>query len=151
MSAPVFEPASSSSDSLALLAAHDIGRLAVSLGSAHHPLIRPVTYAYDRPSNSVVFRSDEGSKLYALLTARHACFEIDGVDGDSLWSVIVRGHAEPVTGADEIARFDALGLTAAVGMRHPRWMRIRAELVTGRRFALGAGRHGPGSEPAVNR
>jgi nitroimidazol reductase NimA-like FMN-containing flavoprotein (pyridoxamine 5'-phosphate oxidase superfamily) len=117
-----------------LLEANHIGRLAVSVGTEHRPLIRPVTYAFDERSSSVVFRSDPGSKLHALLSERYACFEIDGADDDALWSVIVKGIAEPVIWPGDITRFDALHLTSAVPLRHPRWLRIHAQVTTGRRF-----------------
>ena len=66
---------------LQLLAENGVGRLAVSGKDA--PVIRPVNYAFDQPSQSVVFRTAPGSKFHALLRAAHAAFEIDGIDESS--------------------------------------------------------------------
>ena len=57
---------------LELLADGGVGRLAVSGKDA--PVIRPVNYAFDQPSQSVVFRSAPGSKFYALLRQNAAAF-----------------------------------------------------------------------------
>ena len=43
------------------------------------PIIRPVSYAYDERSRSIVFRSGRGTKLTALLLSDHAAFEVDVV------------------------------------------------------------------------
>ena len=75
-----------------LLAANHLGRLAVTLPSGR-PLIRPVNYVFDQPTQSVVFRSRAGSKHYALTHAPRACFEIDDGAGGATgaWSVIIIG------------------------------------------------------------
>src|SRR5581483_11514031 len=75
---------------LDLLGAHSFGRLAVNIGDGA-PLVRPVNYLFDGPSQSVVFRTAQGSKFHALLRAANAAFEIDGIDEESRtgWSVIV--------------------------------------------------------------
>ena len=44
------------------------------------PVIRPVNYVFDQPSQSVVFRTALGSKFHALLKSADSAFEIDGVD-----------------------------------------------------------------------
>ena len=43
-------------------------------------MIRPVNYVFDPVSQSVMFRSEPGSKLHALLHATRACFAVDDVD-----------------------------------------------------------------------
>src|SRR5947209_13965495 len=75
---------------LRLLAAHNFGRLAVAMET---PVIRPVNYMFDESSQSVVFRTAEGSKFHALLLSTNAAFEIDGIDPGSRtgWSVIIVG------------------------------------------------------------
>ena len=60
---------------LQLLATRGFGRLAVVVQD--QPLIFPVNYALDR--SSVVFRTDEGTKLYAAV-GRPVAFEIDDAD-----------------------------------------------------------------------
>lgn len=121
---------------LALLADGDFGRVAITIGLGLAPIIRPVGYRFDVPSQSIVFRTLEGSKLRALSRARRASFEIDGHDRDgrSGWSVIVLGIAEPVTHAAEIDRLARLAVAGWPELTGARWMRIRARTVSGRRL-----------------
>jgi nitroimidazol reductase NimA-like FMN-containing flavoprotein (pyridoxamine 5'-phosphate oxidase superfamily) len=119
---------------LRLLAGETLGRVAVN-SPGWPPLIRPVLYVFDQPSQSIVFRSTEGSKLTSLLRSARAAFEIDGVDpvANVGWSVIVVGPVEEVTAARELARLSGLRPWVAGELR--RCMRIRATVVTGRRLA----------------
>jgi len=123
---------------LALLASHRFGRLAVSMDS---PVIRPINYVFDERSQSVAFRTADGSKFHAMLVNGNAAFEIDGIDPDSHtgWSVIIVGMTEEVTGPSEIRRLDRLGLETWTPGRKAHWMRIRAWTVSGRRIALAGG------------
>lgn len=119
---------------LELLAAHEIGRLAVVV--AGRPLIFPIHYALDH--DSVVFRTDEGLKLFALLHQAEVAFEIDGVDEANglAWSVIVVGTSATVVNpaeVDELARAHQLGVWTPTAK--PVWVRIRTGAVSGRRTA----------------
>jgi nitroimidazol reductase NimA-like FMN-containing flavoprotein (pyridoxamine 5'-phosphate oxidase superfamily) len=118
-----------------LLATKRFGRLAVALCDGA-PLIRPVNYQFDAPSQSVVFRTCAGSKLHAVLHAREAAFEIDGVDEHSGtgWSVIIHGVPEQVTNPIEVRHLDALGVTPWGPGEKRHWVRIRVRMVTGRRI-----------------
>jgi nitroimidazol reductase NimA-like FMN-containing flavoprotein (pyridoxamine 5'-phosphate oxidase superfamily) len=118
---------------LRLLAAHDFGRVAVTMGT---PVIRPVNYMFDEPSQSVVFRTAAGSKFHALLLEAAAAFEIDGIDSGARtgWSVVVVGMSEEITNPSEIRRVEKLGLKHWAPGPKPHWMRIRARTVTGRRI-----------------
>jgi hypothetical protein len=118
---------------LQLLAAHNFGRLAVTMET---PVIRPVNYAFDERSQSVVFRTAAGSKFHALLLQANAAFEIDGIDADARtgWSVIIIGMAEEITNPSEIRRLERLGLDHWAPGDKPYWMRIRAWTVTGRQI-----------------
>jgi uncharacterized protein len=118
---------------LQLLAANSFGRLAVTMET---PVIRPVNYAFDERSQSVVFRTAAGSKFHALLLQANAAFEIDGVDADARtgWSVIIIGMAEEITNPSEIRRLERLGLDHWAPGAKPYWMRIRAWTVTGRQI-----------------
>ena len=120
---------------LRLLSTSNLGRVAVN-APGWPPVIRPVTYVFDRPSQSVVFRSDRGSKFTALLHAGEAAFEVDGVDSSEHtgWSVIVVGMAEIVDRASEVHRLDQLGLHPWAPGNRPHWIRIRAPVVSGRRI-----------------
>jgi nitroimidazol reductase NimA-like FMN-containing flavoprotein (pyridoxamine 5'-phosphate oxidase superfamily) len=119
---------------LRLLAATGVGRLAVNGKEA--PVIRPVNYVFDEPSQSVVFRTAPGTKFYALLRQHAAAFEVDGLDRDerSGWSVIVVGATEEVTNPSDVRRLDGLGLDQWAPGEKPHWVRIRAWTVSGRRI-----------------
>ena len=121
---------------LALLAGQAIGRVAVQIGDGP-PVIRPVNHRFDPPSQSVVFRTGEGSKLYAAHAAVRAAFEVDELDPGSRtgWSVIVAGVIEEVTAPAELARLEGTGLESWAPGERGRWVRIRAEVVSGRRIS----------------
>jgi len=123
---------------LALLAANNFGRLAVAMDS---PVIRPVNYVFDEPSQSVVFRTADGSKFHAMLMNGNAAFEIDGIDPGSRtgWSVIINGMTEEITSSAELRRLSRLGLDTWTPGTKAHWMRIRAWTVSGRRIVLSAG------------
>jgi nitroimidazol reductase NimA-like FMN-containing flavoprotein (pyridoxamine 5'-phosphate oxidase superfamily) len=121
-----------------LLVGGRAGRVAVN-EAEWPPLIRPVFYVFDEASQSILFRSAEGSKLTSLLRSERVAFEIDGIDPAAQlgWSVIVIGPVQQITAADELERLrDALP-PAGAGPAHP--MRIRATVVTGRRLERVAG------------
>ena len=101
------------------------------------PVIRPVTYAFDSSSQSIVFRSARGSKFTAMLLSGQAAFEIDGIDpeAETGWSVIAGGPVEEITNTAEINRLGGLGLHPWAPGEKPHWIRIRATVVTGRRIA----------------
>ena len=122
---------------LQLLAENGVGRLAVSGKDA--PVIRPVNYAFDQPSQSVVFRTAPGSKFYTLLRQNTAAFEVDGLDHEarSGWSVIVVGATEEVTDPADLRRLDGLDLDPWAPGEKPHWVRIRASTVSGRRIESG--------------
>lgn len=100
------------------------------------PTIRPVNYLFDEPSQSLVFRTAEGSKLQALLAARKAAFEIDGLDmlNRTGWSVVVRGVVEEVTAPSELRRLGRAPLDPWAPGEKPHWIRLRVRTVTGRRI-----------------
>jgi nitroimidazol reductase NimA-like FMN-containing flavoprotein (pyridoxamine 5'-phosphate oxidase superfamily) len=120
---------------LQLLRAEHIGRVVVVTPTLQ-PLIRPVDYVFDDRSQAVVFRSRRGSKLSALRHAERACFEIDAENDDpgAAWSVIVTGVVETVTRADEIQRLTQLGLDTRATSESAAWLRIRTNVVSGRRL-----------------
>lgn len=90
---------------LRLLACTRFGRLGITT-SDEVPVIRPVNYVFDERSQSVAFRTAPGTKLHALVAAKRAVFEIDGVDRGSRSGE--RSH----------------------------WLRIRVRVVSGRRIEL---------------
>jgi nitroimidazol reductase NimA-like FMN-containing flavoprotein (pyridoxamine 5'-phosphate oxidase superfamily) len=121
---------------LRLLAEHDFGRLAVALGDGP-PAIRPVNYAFDERSQSVIIRTARGSKFSALINSASASFEIDEIDPQTRtgWSVIIQGVSEAITDESEIVRIGELGLDPwAPGFKGD-WVRVRAFTVSGRLIA----------------
>jgi nitroimidazol reductase NimA-like FMN-containing flavoprotein (pyridoxamine 5'-phosphate oxidase superfamily) len=118
---------------LRLLASHSFGRLAVAMDS---PVIRPVNYVFDESSQSVAFRTADGSKFHAMLINGKAAFEIDEIDPRARtgWSVIIVGMTEDVTDPRERRRLDHLALETWTPGPKAHWMRIRAWTVTGRRI-----------------
>ncbi len=93
--APASIEALTRDECLALLAVNSVGRIAV-IGDDDLPFVVPVNYRLS--ADTVVFRTDAGTKLDAL--QRHAvAFQIDAIDPltRSGWSVLVRGTAHEVT------------------------------------------------------
>jgi uncharacterized protein len=133
----------SRAECLRLLASHRFGRLAVAMDC---PIIRPVNYVFDERSQSVAFRTADGSKFHAMLVNGKAAFEIDGIDPGSGtgWSVVIAGMTEQVTSGPEIGRLNSLGLETWAPGRKSHWMRIRAWTVSGRRIVRSAPSEGSG-------
>lgn len=84
----------SQTECLRLLAAHQVGRIAVVVDG--QPVILPVNYRTD--DGTVVFRTDAGTKLRGAPMAQVA-FEIDEIDESSHegWSVLVEGVGQDIT------------------------------------------------------
>jgi nitroimidazol reductase NimA-like FMN-containing flavoprotein (pyridoxamine 5'-phosphate oxidase superfamily) len=123
---------------LDLLARTGLGRLAVSPPDWRTPpVIRPITYVFDRGSQSIVFRTAHGSKFTALLLSGQAAFEIDGIDPAERtgWSVVVQGPIEEVKETAELQRLERLGLEPWAPGEKPHWIRLRTTVVSGRRIA----------------
>jgi hypothetical protein len=121
---------------LQLLAAESFGRIAVNVPD-WGPLIRPVNYVFDKPSQSVIVRSAKGTKLHGMTRAARAAFEIDSIDSTNRtgWSVIIVGVAEEINNAAELRRLEGLGLDVWAPGPKEHWIRIRARTVSGRRIA----------------
>jgi nitroimidazol reductase NimA-like FMN-containing flavoprotein (pyridoxamine 5'-phosphate oxidase superfamily) len=132
----------SRAECLELLGETTFGRVVVTTARSAMPMIRPVNYVFDDASQSVVFRTGEGSKFHALVHSTQACFEIDALDPQTLsgWSVIIVGRTEEVSHAAEIRRLEGLGLANSAAGPKSHWVRIRARTVSGRRIVNEAGR-----------
>jgi uncharacterized protein len=116
-----------------LLAAHDLGRIAFSIGD--QPEVFPVNYAAD--GTVVVFRTADGDKLRQAVLRRVA-FEVDGWDPDNTvgWSVVLKGVAQEVTtGIDPFSATlrERRVLPLAPGMRE-NWIAVYPSEISGRRF-----------------
>ncbi|MFZ1993881.1 MAG: pyridoxamine 5'-phosphate oxidase family protein [Solirubrobacteraceae bacterium] len=120
---------------LRLLSATTVGRVVVVREAEGTPVIRPVNYAFDDASQSVVFRCIPGTKFGGLMRASRAWFEIDDIDADRRagWSVIIAGVTEVVTQPAEVRRLDTIGVDTWIAGDDAEWIRIRARVVSGRR------------------
>jgi uncharacterized protein len=125
---------------LRLLASGTVGRLAVNLRS-EVPMIRPVNYIFDERTQSILFRTDFGSKFQGIIVSAKAAFEVDRIDEvrRTGWSVIVTGAVERVNNYLELERFANLGLRPWGPGEKPHWARIRVWTITGRRITHGEG------------
>lgn len=122
----------SEQESWNLLGSGPVGRIGVIVNSA--PEIFPINFVVD--DRTIVFRTDQGSKLHAIAHGSACCFEIDGIDVHERtgWSVMVKGRAEELVRPDDIRAARALPLVFwAVGDKS-HWIRIRPTEVTGRRI-----------------
>lgn len=118
-------------DAWALVQEEDLGRIGVSMGAL--PAIFPVNYVV--LDDAVVFRTSPGSKLSAALANAIVAFEVDHHDrrDRSGWSVLIVGLAEVAHDVGLAARAVAAGLEPYAEGRRGNLVRIRPELVSGRR------------------
>ncbi|MDP9027519.1 MAG: pyridoxamine 5'-phosphate oxidase family protein [Actinomycetota bacterium] len=119
-----------------LLATETMGRLATA--TDHGVRIWPVNYR--TRGETLLFRSDPGSKVWDIAANAHVSFEIDGSEGDRHWSVVVTGRAE-VVDADEPwphVPHDEI-VTQNPGAKRI-LLRITPATVSGRRFTSAASR-----------
>lgn len=116
-----------------LLRTTSVGRLAVWVED--HPDIFPLNYVVDR--GTVVFRTGEGTKVAGSADTPVA-LEADGVDPDThrAWSVVVRGRARSITQVDEVMDTIDLPLSPWQAGDKSRFIRITADVITGRRFVI---------------
>ena len=117
-----------------LLAGEHLGRLAIV--DDRGPVVFPVNYVLDR--HTVVFRTEEGTKLLAAVRGSRACFEVDGSDAvaHTGWSVIVRGEITEVTDGAELARLRQLPVEAWAPEARNRYIRLLPSVLTGRRIEV---------------
>ena len=99
------------------------------LGFIHEglPTVLPVDYAVD--GHDVVLLVGEG--LYGQIADALVAFQVDGVEGGRAWSVLARGHADLVKETDVSGHLPK----PRVGDPGHRVVRIRADIVSGRRLA----------------
>jgi nitroimidazol reductase NimA-like FMN-containing flavoprotein (pyridoxamine 5'-phosphate oxidase superfamily) len=116
----------------ALLRTQKVGRVGLC---TYGPLVLPVVYAL--LDDDVVFRTAPGEKLIAAALERTVAFEIDQYDLSERtgWSVLVVGTAEEIVDRERLQRARDLDLESWAGDVRDRYVRIRAEQVTGRRIS----------------
>ncbi len=129
------------SECFGLLAGQHVGR--VVLVDDRGPVALPVNYVMDR--HTVLFRTDQGSKLDVAVRGGQVGFEVDGVDKATRtgWSVVIRGEATEITDRDDLARVRKLPLTPWGPGAKSRYIRILPAALTGRRIVA------PGGAPSA--
>ncbi|MFI5507465.1 pyridoxamine 5'-phosphate oxidase family protein [Mycobacterium sp. NPDC051804] len=117
---------------LDLLQGVRVGRLVFTEDAL--PAIQPVNFRLWR--DDVVIRVAGGAKLAAACDNSVVAFEADELDADlrTGWSVTVVGHAQPITGVDDLVEIAGTFLQPWVEGRRDHFIRIRTEKITGRRF-----------------
>lgn len=130
----------SEGDALALMATAPVGRLVYSDRAL--PFVVPVNFVLD--GADVIVRTGRRSRLATHASGNIVAFEVDNVDvaTKSGWSVVVTGRVELVVDAAERARLDALNLNSWVPTPTDQYLRLRPEIITGRRLPR-AGTHRP--------
>lgn len=117
---------------LRLLAGNDVGRIVVSRRVL--PAAFPVRFAL--LGGDVVFLAATGGELDAATAGQVVAFQADATDRSdgSGWSVLLQGRADVVDdpGAAATARGLSLGPWASTASAHV--VRVRAEIVSGRRI-----------------
>ena len=120
-------------DCLALLRAHEVGRIAVVIDD--FPVVLPVNFRLVETSGRtwLALRTRPGNVIERA--AMHAAFEIDGIDAvhHEGWSVLVRGtlhHVDP-DAADFRERFDPEPWLIA---ERDAWLVVDPFSITGRRL-----------------
>ncbi|KAA9152168.1 pyridoxamine 5'-phosphate oxidase family protein [Amycolatopsis acidicola] len=119
---------------LELLGSATVGRLVFSEGAL--PAIRPVNFVLHE--GDVVLRTSRAGAL-GKLSDEVVAFEVDEIHPETHtgWSVVAVGKIDPVTDIDEIvALADPRRRPWAPGERD-RFLRIRVEIVNGRKVSLG--------------
>lgn len=113
-----------------------VGRLAVIVD--HQPDIFPVNHVVDH--GTIVFRSGTGTKVFASLH-QVVAFECDGYDPveGSAWSVVIHGVASDIHETNEALRAMTLPLFPWQAGPKPRFIRIEASEITGRRIHVAGG------------
>ena len=122
----------SRAECLRLLATSRVGRVVVTDRAL--PAAFPVNFAL--LDEDVVFLTTAGSKLEAAEGEEVMAFEADEIDAvrHGGWSVLVQGLASVISVPDELAQAQALGLEPWAPGGQFQFVRIRAELVSGRRL-----------------
>ncbi|MDR2973466.1 MAG: pyridoxamine 5'-phosphate oxidase family protein [Propionibacteriaceae bacterium] len=123
----------SSGEAWDLLSEQKLGRLAVQ--SDDELDIFPVNFIVD--GDTIVFRTADGAKLTDLKAHSQVSFEADGWDDTTGFSIVVKGHASPITSLQEIAKVEALRLRPWVPTIKTTFVRIIVSSISARRFHFG--------------
>jgi uncharacterized protein len=123
----------SDDDSWKLISGVHLGRLVTVVDG--RPEIFPVNFVVQR--RTVLFRTAEGTKLFGAVMNDQVLFEADDHNVVEGWSVIIRGTAAVLFGADEIQDAEQAGLYPWIATQKLRFVRVTPSDVTGRKFVFG--------------
>jgi nitroimidazol reductase NimA-like FMN-containing flavoprotein (pyridoxamine 5'-phosphate oxidase superfamily) len=121
---------------LGLLGSLRIGRVVISLEAL--PAAFPVNFAL--MDDDVVFRTAPGTKLSAALDEAVVAFQADRFDAAACigWSILIQGRASIITDPEELERARRLRIRPWLPSDRPHFVRIRSEVVSGRRLPADA-------------
>ena len=120
-----------------LLRTVSVGRVGVTVGAV--PAVFPVNFGV-LGDGCVVFRTGTGSKLDAAVRNAVIAFEVDEVDPiyHEGWSVLVVGVADELRDAAELEESRGLPLASWAPGARDHVVRLRPEVVSGRRIVHGS-------------
>lgn len=116
-----------------LLSSVALGRLVTYFGAQLE--IFPVNFVVQK--HTVLFRTAEGTKLFTTVMNEKVLFEADDHTAAEGWSVIVRGTAKMLAGAEEIREAENTQLMPWVATEKLRFVRITPTEISARRFQFG--------------
>lgn len=121
----------SENECLLLLGRTTIGRLAMV--HEGRPEVFPVNFRRD--GRSIVFRTDEGTKLDLVEAGHPMAFEVDELEPHARagWSVVVTGQASDVTDAEAAETLRKLQIRPWSTGPKARYVRLLPERIEGRR------------------
>lgn len=109
------------------------------------PVIVPVNFVVH--GTDVVVRTARRSRLATHAAGSVVAFEVDQIDPltRSGWSIVLTGSLELVEDPRELLRLEQIGLQSWAPSAHDRYLRLRPDMVSGRRIPAAAASAG---EPA---
>ena len=115
-----------------LLRHAEVGRIVFTHNAL--PAIQPVNYVLD--GEDIVFRTSRTSRLATAASGAIVAFEIDAFDAGARtgWSVVAIGPARRVSAPGEIAALERLDLRAWAPGQRDQFVRLRPEMLSGRRI-----------------
>jgi uncharacterized protein len=121
----------SEEEALALLATASVGRLVYSDRAL--PAVVPVAFTLD--GTDIVIRTGRRSGPATHTSGNVVAFQVDDIaTAGSGWTVVVTGRIERVDADAEIARLGALRLPTWAPAASDQYLRLRPELISGRRI-----------------
>jgi uncharacterized protein len=125
------------------LRAGQLGRVGISIDAL--PVILPVFY--QATEDSVMFFTEAGTKLAAAAINAIVAFEVDGLDDDGGWSVMVLGRCEEVATDRDIALWREVPWLAQGPGKRDHLVRIPIQHLSGRSFSWAAMPRGSSGYP----